>query len=54
MTEAERGARVKVTGQIHRRFWTDIEGRHSRVEVVASEVEISDPVSAEVRKERVE
>ena len=31
---------VEIIGQVHRRFWTDSEGRHSRVEVVASEVNI--------------
>ncbi len=36
--EAERGTPVDVIGQVHRRFWTDAEGRHSRVEVVATEV----------------
>ena len=37
-----RGRRVKVTGQVHRRFWTDAEGRHSRVELVAHEVELGE------------
>ena len=36
--EAERGTPIDVIGQVHRRFWTDAEGRHSRVEVVATEV----------------
>ena len=36
--EAERGTPVDVIGQVHRRFWTDAEGRHSRVEVVATEL----------------
>ncbi len=34
----ERGTRVEVSGQVHRRFWTDAEGRHSRIEVVAEQV----------------
>ncbi len=38
--EAERGTPVDVIGQVHRRFWTDAEGRHSRVEVVATEIEL--------------
>ena len=38
--EAERGAPVDEVGQVHRRFWTDAEGRHSRVEVVATEIEL--------------
>ena len=38
--EAERGTPVDVIGQVHRRFWTDAEGRHSRVEVVADEVQL--------------
>ena len=37
-----RGVPVEVTGQIHRRFWTDAEGRHSRVEVVADSVELGE------------
>ena len=31
---------IKVFAQIHRRFWTDAEGRHSRFEVVAQQIEI--------------
>lgn len=37
---AVRGVPIEVTGQVHRRFWTDAEGRHSRVEVVADSVEL--------------
>ena len=37
-----RGIPVEVSGQIHRRFWTDAEGRHSRVEVVANSVELGE------------
>lgn len=40
LLRAVRGIPVEVVGQIHRRFWTDAEGRHSRVEVVATTVEI--------------
>lgn len=40
--EAERGTPVYVSGQVHRRFWTDVEGRHSRVEVVATELVIGE------------
>ena len=36
----ERGNQVSVEGQVHRRFWTDAEGRHSRVELVALGTEI--------------
>ena len=39
---AVRGTPVTVHGQVHRRFWTDAEGRHSRVEVVADTVELGD------------
>lgn len=42
LVQAVRGLPVEITGQIHRRFWTDAEGRHSRVEVVASSVEIGE------------
>ena len=42
LVESERGTPVRVVGQVHRRFWTDAEGRHSRVEVVASTVEFVD------------
>ncbi len=40
IVRAPRGAYVEVFGQVHRRFWTDAEGRHSRVEVVATTVKI--------------
>lgn len=40
VVKAVRGIPVEVTGQVHRRFWTDAEGRHSRVEVVATTVKI--------------
>ena len=40
LLSAVRGTPVEVNGQIHRRFWTDAEGRHSRVEVVAGSVEL--------------
>lgn len=43
---AVRGVPIDITGQIHRRFWTDAEGRHSRVEVVATSIQIGN-VSAE-------
>lgn len=42
LLRAVRGVPVEVTGQIHRRFWTDAEGRHSRVEVVADSVELGE------------
>ncbi len=38
---AVRGDRVVVSGTVQRRFWTDIDGRKSRVEVVASSVEVT-------------
>ncbi len=41
---AKRGTRVTVNGQIHRRFWVDKEGRHSRVEMVATSVEVGEMV----------
>ena len=40
--DAVRGTPVDVVGQVHRRFWTDAEGRHSRVELVAVTVDIGD------------
>lgn len=43
--EAVRGAEVDVVGQVHRRFWTDTEGRHSRVELVAVTVDIGEPAA---------
>lgn len=46
IVKAVRGTPIGVIGQIHRRFWTDAEGRHSRVEVVATSVEIGE-VTAE-------
>lgn len=42
LVKAARGIPIDVIGQIHRRFWTDAEGRHSRVEVVATSVEIGE------------
>ena len=42
LVKTVRGVPVRVAGQVHRRFWTDAEGRHSRVEVVASSVEIGE------------
>ena len=42
LLSAVRGVPVEVTGQVHRRFWTDAEGRHSRVEVVAATVELGE------------
>lgn len=41
LSEAARGDRVTVRGTVQRRFWTDVDGRKSRVEVVASAVEVS-------------
>lgn len=43
---AGRGTPVEIVGQVHRRFWTDSEGRHSRVEVVASAVELGEAPAA--------
>lgn len=40
--DSVRGTRVDVVGQVHRRFWTDAEGRHSRVELVAVTVDVGD------------
>ena len=42
LLSAVRGVPVELTGQVHRRFWTDAEGRHSRVEVVADSVELGE------------
>ena len=42
LVNAVRGVPVEVIGQVHRRFWTDAEGRHSRVEVVATSVELGE------------
>ncbi len=38
---AQRGTKVQVSGQVHRRFWTDAEGRHSRIEVVADQISMA-------------
>ena len=38
--DAKRSQAIEVIGQVHRRFWTDAEGRHSRVEIVATSVEL--------------
>ena len=38
VVQAERKTPVAVTGQVHRRFLTDAEGRHSRMEVVGKTV----------------
>ena len=46
LVKAVRGAPVEIVGQVHRRFWTDSEGRHSRVEVVASAVELGEAPAA--------
>ncbi|MCY3540070.1 MAG: single-stranded DNA-binding protein [Acidimicrobiia bacterium] len=40
--KGERGTRVEVEGQIQRRFWTDAEGRRSRIEVIADRVRFID------------
>ena len=42
LVKAVRGVPVEIVGQVHRRFWTDSEGRHSRVEVVATTVELGE------------
>ena len=47
LVKAIRGVPVEIAGQVHRRFWTDAEGRHSRVEVVAASVEIGKVPSEE-------
>ncbi len=39
LLKAVRGTVCEVSGQLHRRFWTDAEGRHSRVEVVTDTVD---------------
>jgi single-strand DNA-binding protein len=39
----EAGAGVWVAGSVQRRFWTRDEGRRSRLEVVAQDVQIRDP-----------
>ena len=42
VAEWEAGQRVWVAGSIQRRFWTEGEhGRHSRVEIVAHEIQVS-------------
>ena len=38
---AERGDGVTIGGTVQRRFWTDDTGRRSRIEVVASSVEVT-------------
>ena len=40
VAEASRGDIVQVGGTVQRRFWTETEGRRSRVEVVADDVEV--------------
>jgi single-strand DNA-binding protein len=42
----EPGTRVWVAGSVQRRFWTQEAGRHSRLEVVASDVQIRDEEDA--------
>lgn len=45
--EAVRGDQVDIVGQVHRRFWSDSEGRHSRVELVAVTVDIGKPAPSQ-------
>ena len=40
---AERGAGIQIVGEVHRRFWTDSEGRHSQMIAAADTVKIFDP-----------
>ena len=40
VANAERGDRVTVEGTVQRRFWSDVDGRKSRVEVVANRVAV--------------
>ena len=47
VVEAGRGVPVEITGQVHRCFWTDADGRHSRVELVAGTVELGETPAAE-------
>lgn len=44
---ADRGMRVWVQGQIQRRFWSNENGRASRLEVVANEVMVDEPWEGE-------
>ena len=41
LVSAETGTPVAVTGQAHRSFWTDRDGRHSRVTLVAHQVTVT-------------
>ncbi len=43
----ERGTRVWVCGAVQRRFWESSEGRRSRIEVVAEQVNIKDVTDLE-------
>ena len=40
VSKAPKGSIVSIKGSVQRRFWTDAEGRQTRVEIVAAEVEI--------------
>lgn len=42
-----RGERIWVCGSVQRRYWESPDGRHSRVEVVAEQVNIRDVVDPE-------
>ena len=46
VSSAERGARVIIDATVQRRFWTDDGERRSRVEVVATSVEVVEEPSA--------
>lgn len=37
-----RGARIWICGSVQRRYWEGLEGRRSRIEVVAEQVQVTD------------
>lgn len=45
MRDLQRNDRVFAVGTVQRRFWTAPDGRESRIEIVASQVEFRDPTS---------
>jgi single-stranded DNA-binding protein len=45
--EPERGRRVWVCGAVQRRYWESADGRRSRIEIVAEQVNLKDPEELE-------
>jgi single-stranded DNA-binding protein len=45
--EPERGRRVWVCGAVQRRYWESTDGRRSRIEIVAEQVNLKDPEELE-------